>query len=104
MGVSWHRVDCSGERNGVDSQNADEITRIDAFVISSPKQPKESIWILSISRNFGLTSTQNRARLNLGSGQTVSIVAGVETGQLVGACNRLKAWPSMPPAVAQNHS
>lgn len=32
----------------------------------------------------------NRARLNLGSGQTVSIVAGVETGQLVGALQSLE--------------
>ncbi len=46
----------------------------------------------------------NRARLNLGSGQTVSIVAGVETGQLVGALQSLEGWQSMPPAVAQNHS
>src|SRR5271165_4914748 len=33
----------------------------------------------------------NRARLNLGCGRQVSIVAGVESGQLVGALKTLEA-------------
>lgn len=57
-----------------------------ANTVVQPSQFMNSLYFKELKASFD----PNRARLNLGCGRLVSIVAGVETGQLVGSFKTLE--------------